>query len=235
MSVNWRCFHCDHVFTDRDEAAEHFGFNIAGIQGYVISEPMCRIDAAKYREMELEVANWRAENTPLQKEVNSLIAKIEETKLRYEEKGYARGLADAKLHPGELGLMPVPPRDSYIEAVKAFPLVPIRDDDHLAAAMRQIDALFRTDKDEGEDAYLDVLSDLIEKYEDVHVPIPDVARGDLLRYLIENKGSTQAKVASETGLSASTLSELVSGKRQFSNKARSILAQYFKIDESLFL
>lgn len=51
----WRCFHCDEVFTDRDEAKEHFG-------DYQDDTPMCLIKgadggfAARIRELEAEVA-----------------------------------------------------------------------------------------------------------------------------------------------------------------------------------
>jgi hypothetical protein len=61
----------------------------------------------------------------------------------------------------------------YLELVRAFPLVSIRDDAHLTEAMVVIDWL--TEKGElsaAEDAYLGALTDLVETYDDAHVSIP---------------------------------------------------------------
>ena len=56
-----------------------------------------------------------------------------------------------------------------------------------------------------EEDYLDVLSDLVEKYEDQHDPIQPVSGLDALRHLVESSGKTQATVAAGAGLPESTL------------------------------
>jgi len=48
--------------------------------------------------------------------------------------------------------------------------------------------------------YLDVFSDLVEKYEDERYPIERVSGIDALRHLVESSGKTRATVASEAGL-----------------------------------
>lgn len=65
----------------------------------------------------------------------------------------------------------------YWELVHAFPLVPIRDEDHLTEALAVAERLFaRGDAlSEAEEAYLDVLSGIIERYEDKHYPFPEVS------------------------------------------------------------
>jgi len=93
----WRCFHCDEVFTESEEAAKHFGVDQS-------KQPGCQIDVAKYRRLEAEAASYRNEDTALHKEINALQAEIEVAKRRAEDDGYARGLRDAKLYPDELGL-----------------------------------------------------------------------------------------------------------------------------------
>jgi hypothetical protein len=85
----WRCFHCDEVFTDAASAQEHFGRS-------QISEPACTIDAAKYREMEETVRRHCEEDTDLHRTIYAMESR-HQTELRCEEeKGYARGLADAQ-------------------------------------------------------------------------------------------------------------------------------------------
>lgn len=104
MSKNknrWRCFHCSEEFTDYGEAECHFG-------SWISSIPICKVDAEQYRKLEEEVQEWRNESTPLQREIDALHARIAEVERKSEEQGYARGLADAKKFPQELGLMPIP-------------------------------------------------------------------------------------------------------------------------------
>ncbi|CAN5751570.1 hypothetical protein BH23PLA1_BH23PLA1_05190 [soil metagenome] len=65
-----------------------------------------------------------------------------------------------KIHAGT---PPLP--DSSFELVRRFPLLPIRNDDHLEAASSLIDRLLRQERDEGAQEYLDALTDLVETYE----------------------------------------------------------------------
>jgi hypothetical protein len=90
--VEWRCFHCDDVFTDRDAALAHFGPHIG-------SEPACHIDAAKYRQMERTVESYRAEDTELHRELHAKSAEMSGAVRHSEEQGYARGLKDARAQP----------------------------------------------------------------------------------------------------------------------------------------
>ena len=57
----------------------------------------------------------------------------------------------------------------------------------------------------------------------------------MLRYLLESKGITRAKVAAEAGMAESTLSETLAGKRKLGIKHITILAKYFKVDPGLFI
>jgi len=53
-----------------------------------------------------ELIGYRAEDTELCRAMYSMAADHAEALIREEEKGYARGLADAKAHPETLGLTP---------------------------------------------------------------------------------------------------------------------------------
>jgi hypothetical protein len=56
--------------------------------------------------------------------------------------------------------------DAYFAQVRKFPLTRIRDDAHLAEAHAVIDRLLEQCLDDGKQKYLDVLTDLVEAYED---------------------------------------------------------------------
>src|SRR5438046_400745 len=104
--------------------------------------------------------------------------------------------------------------DQYLELVRQFPLRPIRSDAELDRAIAVVNSLVdREELTTDEDDYLEVLGDLVEKYETEHHPIPPVSDADMLRHLIEARGTTQAAVAAETGIAVSTVSEILAGKR----------------------
>ena len=93
--------------------------------------------------------------------------------------------------------------DVYFELVKRFPLTHIRDDDHLAEAEEVIGRLLTEDLDEGSQAYLDVLTDLIEAYEEEHVSIPDASEADVLRELMCANALSQSGLAKAAGVAQS--------------------------------
>ena len=99
-----------------------------------------------------------------------------------------------------------------------------------------IDGLLdRDDMTAPEQDYLDVLSDLVEEYEDEHIPIGPVGDADMLRFLIANKGVTQAEAASGAGIAESTISEVLSGKRKLNRGQIGKLARYFRVDPGAFV
>ena len=77
--------------------------------------------------------------------------------------------------PVKTGSRPLP--DTYLELIKEFPLVHILDNKTMITAQGMIDRLLAKDLDKGAQQYLDVLTDLVEKYEDEHEPIPDASEG----------------------------------------------------------
>jgi len=127
----------------------------------------------------------------------------------------------------------------YLELFNRFPLRPIRSEAELDAATEVIhsiiDAVSEDEMNKAEADYLDVLSDLIEAYESVHYPMADVPAYRMLAYMMELKEVTQSQVAVGSGISASTISELLSGKREMNRNQIVKLAGYFKVDPGLFL
>lgn len=96
---SWRCFHCDEVFTNPKHAAEHFGAEMH-------DTPACKLGATKghlitlIRKLQRELSSYRHEDSDIMRSMLSMLSMESEHQqqmIREEEKGYARGLADAKL------------------------------------------------------------------------------------------------------------------------------------------
>jgi HTH-type transcriptional regulator/antitoxin HigA len=122
-------------------------------------------------------------------------------------------------------------RDSYMQCVLDFPLASIKSDEHLAEAQRVIDELLaRGSLDAGDEMYLDALSDLVASCEDEHHAIEPASDADMLRHLMEAKEVTQIQLSRDTGLSKSTISEVLAGKKPFSRKIIHTLANYFQVE-----
>lgn len=102
----WRCFHCGEVFTDREAAADHFGVQIDG----TADEVACKLNATEgllvkmLREAHEELRQYHQEDNAAFRQFYALGADHSTALRREEEKGYARGLEDAKKHPESIGL-----------------------------------------------------------------------------------------------------------------------------------
>lgn len=90
----WRCFHCDEVFVDKQAAEAHFGST-------EIDKPICQLDAAYVRGLEAELARYRGEDTDLHRQIYGMQADHAVALRRAEEQGYARGLHDGRNDEGD--------------------------------------------------------------------------------------------------------------------------------------
>ena len=125
-------------------------------------------------------------------------------------------------------------RDSYLELVLVFPLASIKSDEHLGEAQQIMDRLLaQGNLDDGEELYLDALSDLVAAYEEEHHRIQPASDADLLRHLLEAKEITQTRLHRDTGLAKSMISEVLAGKKPFSRQMMRTLADYFQVDISV--
>jgi HTH-type transcriptional regulator / antitoxin HigA len=125
--------------------------------------------------------------------------------------------------------------DSYLRLVRAFPLRPIRSDSGLDRAIAVIDSLIvREDLDPGEEDYLDVLGDLVHKYEAEHDPIAPVADADMVRFLLESNEMAQTELAQRSEIAESTISEILAGKRKLSRRHIEALSRVFRVSPAVF-
>lgn len=128
-----------------------------------------------------------------------------------------------------------PERDPFLELVRAFPLRPIRSDEGHRRAIEMMDSLIDhgAPTEEVRDYKL-VLASLIESYEDDREPTPGASPAEILRGLIEDNDMSQARLAEETGVSETTISDILSGRRPISRKAALAFADRFRLDPGLF-
>ncbi|ASL28912.1 helix-turn-helix domain-containing protein [Azotobacter chroococcum] len=77
------------------------------------------------------------------------------------------------------------------------------------------------------------IGDLIEAYDEAHHPMPKVSGVEMLRYLMQEHGLTQADLP-EVG-AQSVVSELLSGKRQLNVRYIRALSERFGVPADVFL
>ncbi|MHB1559964.1 MAG: helix-turn-helix domain-containing protein [Isosphaeraceae bacterium] len=128
-----------------------------------------------------------------------------------------------------------PDLETYLALVNEFPLIPIRDDDRLAKASAVLDQLLQEDLDRGQQDYLEVLTDLVEKYEEEHIPIPDASESDVLRELMRSHGLSQNALKARTGIAQSTISAVLNGERSLTKEQVITLAGFFGVSPLAFL
>jgi HTH-type transcriptional regulator / antitoxin HigA len=126
---------------------------------------------------------------------------------------------------------------SYLRLIKRFPLRPIRNDEQNMLAAEVCDSL--TDHigslSPAENDYLEVLTDLIAKYEskwddEVAVMTPR----ELIQYLMKQNDLAQKDLIQEFG-SPSRVSEFLKGERKLSVEQAKKLARRFSLNISSLL
>lgn len=125
----------------------------------------------------------------------------------------------------------------YMDLIAGFPLRPIRSDRELSKAIKVIDGLLdRGTLGSDEADYLEVLSDLVERYETAQrsndKPLSDA---QVLAHLMEAKGVGQTAIAKATGIVNSSISEVLSGKRKLNRNQIGKLATYFHVSPGVFV
>ncbi len=115
----------------------------------------------------------------------------------------------------------------------------ISSEDELEKFTGEIDRLMTKGIKDGklspeEDQLLDLLSVLVENYEDEYYPIEDASPQQMLKFLMEENDLKQSDLLHIFG-SSGIASEVVNGKRSISKTQAKKLAEHFKVSVELFI
>ena len=113
---------------------------------------------------------------------------------------------------------------------------PIRTEADYNAAVAEIERLWGAEPETDDGDKLDILATLVEKYETVHWPI-DTSRLDpidMLNYLIDESGHTQAELAELLG-SRSRASEILDRRRALTVEMIFRISEAWKVPAELLV
>jgi HTH-type transcriptional regulator / antitoxin HigA len=102
------------------------------------------------------------------------------------------------------------------------------------AAIMLAESLEHRQRTPEEDALLDLLIILIEKFEEASYPVPNVEPDRMLLHLMESRNMKQEELVGVIG-SRGVVSEIVNGKRSISKAQAKALGQMFHVSPSLFI
>jgi HTH-type transcriptional regulator / antitoxin HigA len=143
--------------------------------------------------------------------------------------------AIAKSRLARRRLPPLDPHKYGRLLARTLPTV-IVDDAEYKRAIAMIGALLRKGDilSLEEDRLLDLLSVLVEKYEESTEDLPDSSPHRILRFLMEQNNLRQADLIKIFG-SRGRVSEVVNGKRGISKAQAKSLSKFFKIPPETFI
>jgi HTH-type transcriptional regulator/antitoxin HigA len=125
---------------------------------------------------------------------------------------------------------------TYANLLKEVQPRVIHDDKTHQRALKWIDQLMKLPRlSAAEETLLELLSKLVNDYEEELFPTPDVPPHRILKHLLDSSGKSQAEFARMIGIPRSTISEVLKGKRSISVENAFRLAEYFHVDATLFL
>ncbi|HEY1902489.1 MAG TPA: helix-turn-helix domain-containing protein [Terracidiphilus sp.] len=110
----------------------------------------------------------------------------------------------------------------------------IRNDEELAEYTQALfDLTAKAEPTPDEEEAIELMTLLVERYEQEHYPVPGAEPADVLRFLLERNGLSQRDVAAELG-SESTVSLVLSGKRQLNRDHIARLSERFGVSPAVF-
>jgi HTH-type transcriptional regulator / antitoxin HigA len=125
--------------------------------------------------------------------------------------------------------------DTYADLLVQYRPKVIASEAENDAAIELAEALAHHDpKSPEEQALLDLLITLIEKFENEHYLIPVSSPLNMLKHLMEARSLKQEDLVGIIG-SRGVVSEVVNGKRDISKAQAKSLANYFNVDVGLFI
>jgi len=118
--------------------------------------------------------------------------------------------------------------------VKYLPKIIETEEENEQAIALSTELEHKANRTQEEEAILELLVTLIEKFEEEHYPIPEGKPHSILLHLMEAGGVKQEDLVGVIG-SRGVVSEVINGKRSISKAQAKTLAEFFKVDVSLFI
>jgi len=123
----------------------------------------------------------------------------------------------------------------YARLLAKFLPKPIQSERELqAATARLLELDERDDLSPEEEALAEVLTVLIEDFEDKHYPLPDVPPHEALQALMEDRGLKHKDIWPVLG-NKGAATEILSGRRSISKAQAKRLADFFRVPIDLFI
>ncbi len=125
--------------------------------------------------------------------------------------------------------------DTYANLLTQYrPKVIVSEAENDAVIALAEELAHRDHKSPEEEAFLDLLITLIEKFEEEHYPIPVSSPLEMLKHLMDARSLKQEDLIGIVG-SRGVVSEVVNGKRSISKAQAIALGKLFNIDAGLFI
>ena len=102
------------------------------------------------------------------------------------------------------------------------------------AAILLAESLEHRQRTPEEDALLELLIILIEKFEETSYPLPNLKSDRMLRHLMDARNMKQEELVGVIG-SRGVVSEIVNGKRSISKAQAKVLGELFHVSPGLFI
>jgi len=128
---------------------------------------------------------------------------------------------------------PIP--ETYEELCWDYPPRKIKNKGEHANALRVIDAMAGHSLNPDQADYLDLLSDLVEAYENKAIDLPKVPVTEVLKELMEESNMTQTRLAEVLGIDNTLVTKILKGEREITLDLARALARQFNVDAGLFV
>lgn len=123
----------------------------------------------------------------------------------------------------------------YRELLAQYAPRPIHTEAQYRQAVGQLQELMAPNPDRDRSLMIELLSTLIEQYENRTYPTPRVSPPEMLAHLMEVHNLKAAQLAQETGIPPATLSNVLKGRRGISKANAVKLAGVFKMPADAFI
>lgn len=93
---------------------------------------------------------------------------------------------------------------------------PIRTEQDYELALQKMESIFHSKPNTPEGDFLEILSLLVHQYEQKYYKIETLSPIEAIKYEMVEQGLSQTGLARRLGMSKSTISEIIGGKKQMS-------------------